>query len=213
MLPLLLVFFLVASWTPADSFSSTGRQRRLRVGTSRQAAFNLDTYVADALLPRPVPSVAPAFVALDTAVAAHAENRSYVILADLSVRTLDDISPTLSRFPFWPKLVAKLTASKQSLAEDKFLYQHDVGDSCVCSVAIARVPLHPYQQLDLARKIVGGMGCFTHGAGAAAVVCMVSTFGEALLDPHMAGALVSAAAAKQFVMPRWVTVFPLPIPF
>ena len=203
---MLALLLLLLSWS-ADSLRGNSHQlRRSRSSSIRLSAFSLDAYVADALLPRPVATVAPSFVALDATAAAHAENRSYVILADLSVRSLEDISPSLSRFPFWPKFAAKLQASKQLLSEDKFLYQHDVGDGGVCSVAIARTPLHPYQQLDLARKIVGGMTCFNHGAGAVAVVCMVSTFGEAQVDPHMAGALVSAAAAKQFVMPRYVGV-------
>ena len=52
---------------------------------------------------------------------------------------LDDVD-----LPIWPKFLAKMKSSGQSVNGDKFLYSHDVGTDCVCNVILARLPSETY---------------------------------------------------------------------
>ena len=174
--------------------------------TTLHAQFNLEQYVSDTLLPSTTSTttIVPSFVTLDHALETCTENKTYIILTDLSVRSLDDISPAMKGFPFWSKFCKKMMANQENVVEDKFLYRHDVGDERVCQISLARIPLETYQKLDLAKRLMEGVSAGSSGstseatgtavaAGGAggAVVLMLSEYGESILDPHMAGNLDS----------------------
>jgi leucyl aminopeptidase len=142
------------------------------------------------------------FLPTVTAAAECSESKSYVFLVDLSVRTLSDLAPALEAFPFWPRLRGKMEASKQSVAQDKFLYTHDIGDTCVWKVAVARIPLETYQMLDLAKRIASNLQTST------IVVSMTSQFGETALNAAMCEALVAGIQAQRFNMPSLKAVSP-----
>ena len=169
----------------------------MRSSTTLHAQFNLEQYVSDTLLPSTTSTttIVPSFVTMGHALETCTENKTYIILTDLSVRSLDDLSPAMKNFPFWSKFCKKMMASQENVVEDKFLYRHDVGDERVCQVSLARIPLETYQKLDLAKRLMESVSSGsesttsseTAAAAGGAVVMMLSEYGEAILDPHMAG--------------------------
>ena len=162
--------------------------------------FILADYISESIIRTPQISkfgmgsallVDPSCISLNEAfLSNYSESNSYTILVDISVRSLDDISPTMENFPFWKKFVKKLNASKQSLALDKFLYIHDVGDEGVMNVALARIPLFNYQKLELARKISDSL--LPTSDAKHLLVMMLSSYGDILVDPFIGSALTSA---------------------
>jgi hypothetical protein len=78
------------------------------------------------------------------------------------------------------------------------MHVHDIGDTAVCKVALARIPLEPYQKLDLARKLVESC---SFSAESAAVVQMASLYGESFVDAEMSAALTAALQINKFSLP------------
>jgi hypothetical protein len=165
---------------------------RYKQNTKLEAAFTLSEYVSSSLLhSNPVD---PSFITLSEAQEEYSEDNSYVILVDLSVRSIDDVTPYFEKYPFWSKFCKKMSASKQSLTTDKFLYTHDIGDSNVCKVSIARIPLESYQKLELGRKIA-------ETSSSKIIVDMVSLYGERTLCPDMCTGILAGLQANRFSMP------------
>eukprot|EP00596_Hydrurales_sp_CCMP1899_P008392 CAMPEP_0119041010 /NCGR_PEP_ID=MMETSP1177-20130426/11093_1 /TAXON_ID=2985 /ORGANISM="Ochromonas sp, Strain CCMP1899" /LENGTH=633 /DNA_ID=CAMNT_0007006619 /DNA_START=8 /DNA_END=1907 /DNA_ORIENTATION=+ len=161
-------------------------------GTKLEAAFTLSEYVTSSLLHNS--PVDPSFITLSAAQEEYSEDNSYVLLVDLSVRSIDDITTSFEKYPFWSKFCKKMSASKQSLTTDKFLYTHDVGDTDVCKVSIARIPLESYQKLELGRKIA-------ETSSSKLIVDMVSLYGERTLCPDMCTGILAGLQANRFSMP------------
>jgi leucyl aminopeptidase len=161
-------------------------------GTKLEAAFTLSEYVTSSLLQNS--PVDPSFITLSAAQEEYSEDNSYAILVDLSVRSIDDITPYFEKYPFWSKFCKKISASKQSLTTDKFLYTHDVGDATVCKVSIARIPLESYQKLELGRKLA-------ETSSSKIIVDMVSLYGERTLCPDMCTGILAGLQANRFSMP------------
>ena len=189
---------------PSKPFSCLKVSVPTRSYTTLHAQFNLEQYVSETLLPSTTTTtIVPSFVTLDHALETYTENKTYIILTDLSVRSLDDISPAMKNFPFWSKYCKKMMTNQENVVEDKFLFRHDVGDERVCQISLARIPLETYQKLDLAKRLMEGVnssgsmsmsttekagaGTEGTGTGGGVVVMMLSEYGEPILDPHMAG--------------------------
>lgn len=168
------------------------KQNTHSFGTKLDAVFTLSEYVSSSLLhSNPVD---PSFITLSAAQEEYSEDNSYIILVDLSVRSIDDVTPYFEKYPFWSKFCKKISASKQSLTTDKFLYTHDIGDSNVCKVSIARIPLESYQKLELGRKIA-------ETSSSKIIVDMVSLYGERTICPDMCTGILAGLQANRFSMP------------
>ena len=84
------------------------------------------------------------------------------------------------------------------MKEEKFFHHHDIGSSEICKAGMARIPLHMYQKLELAKHIVGAFG-----SSRPLVVTMLSEFGETTLDADMCSALQAAMQMAIFPLPSF----------
>ena len=118
-----------------------------------------------------------------------------VFLMDLSARSADDLLALEPTYPFLPRLLARLAAANETLARDRFLYTHDLGEGRRSLVSLARIPSVMHQKLDLARRLAETLSLES------AVVHVLGERGETVLDLDMSEALVSAIAVKRFPLP------------
>jgi hypothetical protein len=73
------------------------------------------------------------------------EGKNYIVLVDLSVRSIEDLQAL--KTPFLAPLVAKMKSVGEDVTKDKFMYVHDIGRKSVCRAAVARIPTEGYQKL------------------------------------------------------------------
>jgi hypothetical protein len=122
-----------------------------------------------------------------------------VCLLDLSVRTTAQLNFATDKHQLSSLFAAfqrkENTQTGINYASDKFLYSYDVGINCVQRMSIARIPVLPYQQLDLARRIVE-----LH-SNTNITILMIDGDGEIHRDDSMSQAMLSAYQVNAFPMP------------
>ncbi len=123
---------------------------------------------------------------------------NYAVFVDVGARHVSDLEEF--RLPFWSSFLKKMQKHKKTIEMDKFLYSYDIGVEDECEVAMARLPEHMYQKLDLARKV---LETCSPSDNKSLVVSIVGSFGEPQIDLAMYDALYSSIQAIQFTMPTF----------
>lgn len=154
------------------------------------AQFSADPFTPSIAIQLAPISTIPSILAQDSSI-------SVVLLLDISVRNIEDISKHSVTYTFLDKYLSKLSHAKQSIKEDKFLYTYDIGMDKELKVSLARIPLLMYQKLDLAKQIVSGL------SGNSVVVHALTENGDVIMDPDMASAIVAAMQTSRFSMPSF----------